>query len=77
MKLNLNLTTGGIAVVVLLTVLTHFDATADEYTDHWGPPVGESVPVLEAHDHAGTVRTLANLTGARGLLLFMNRSADW
>ena len=77
MKLNLDLTIIGAAVVVLLTALSNPSARADEYTDHWGPPVGETVPVLEAHDHTGTLRTLANLTGERGLLLFMNRSADW
>ena len=77
MKLNLNLTTGGIAVVVFLTALTHSNATADEYTDQWGPPLGETVPILEAHDHTGTLRTLDNLKGSKGLLLFMNRSADW
>ena len=77
MELNLNRINVGVAVVLLLTTLTNSDAMADNYTEQWGPPVGEPVPVLEAYDHAGTLRTFANLTGARGLLLFMNRSSDW
>ncbi len=77
MKLDLNPTKVGIAVVVLLTALNDSNALGDEYTKQWGPPLGESVPVLEAYDHNGALRTLDNLTGARGLLLSMNRSADW
>lgn len=50
---------------------------ADEYTDKWGPQLGEKLPVLEAYDHTGALRTLENLRGERGLLLFLNRSADW
>ena len=52
-------------------------ATADEYSDEWGPAVGSELPVLEAYDQAGNLRTLADLAGERGLLLFMSRSADW
>lgn len=77
MKLDLNPIKVGIAVVVLLTGLNYSGALGDEYTKQWGPPLGESVPVLEAYDHTGALRTLANLTGERGLLLSMNRSADW
>lgn len=50
---------------------------ADEYNDQWGPAVGSELPVLEAYDQAGKLRTLADLSGERGLLLFMSRSADW
>jgi hypothetical protein len=35
------------------------------------------LPVLEAPDQTGTVRTLDDLAGDHGLLLFLNRSADW
>ena len=34
-------------------------------------------PLLEAPDQNGVVRTLADLSGEQGLLLFLNRSADW
>lgn len=50
---------------------------ADEYADGWGPAVGSRLPVLEAPDQTGTVRTLADLSGEQGLLLFLARSADW
>ncbi|MCB1684702.1 MAG: hypothetical protein R3E82_01145 [Pseudomonadales bacterium] len=52
-------------------------AAADSYSDAWGPAVGSQLPVLEAHDQSGRVQTLAELTGERGLLLFMSRSVDW
>jgi hypothetical protein len=51
--------------------------SADDYADEWGPPVGTPMPPLSAPDQAGSPRTLANLTGDQGLLLFLNRSADW
>lgn len=52
-------------------------AWASEYAQSWGPAIGTTVPVLEAPDQTGTVRTLEDLTGKQGLLLFLNRSADW
>jgi hypothetical protein len=50
---------------------------AADYAAEWGPAEGSLLPVLEAMDQEGNVRNLANLSGERGLLLFMNRSADW
>ena len=50
---------------------------ASEYADAWGPVVGSRLPVLEAPDQTGRVRTLEDLTGEQGLLLFLNRSVDW
>ena len=52
-------------------------AWAEEFSDAWGPEVGSTLPVLEAPDQTGEVRTLADLAGEQGLLLFLNRSADW
>lgn len=52
-------------------------AMADDYSAGWGPQVGSQLPVLEAYDQDGTLRNLENLSGERGLLLFLNRSADW
>lgn len=52
-------------------------ASAREYSDGWGPPVGSALPVLEAYDQAGELRSLESLAGDKGLLLFLNRSADW
>ena len=50
---------------------------ASEYSTSWGPEIGSTPPLLEAPDQTGTVRTLADLAGEQGLLLFLNRSADW
>ena len=50
---------------------------SSEYSDGWGPEIGTAVPVLEAPDQTGTIRTLTDLSGEQGLLLFLNRSADW
>ena len=60
---------------VLVTVA--IPASASDYVDTWGPTVGEALPLLEAYDQAGQLRTLENLVGGRGLLLSLNRSADW
>jgi hypothetical protein len=50
---------------------------ADEYSENWGPATGSQLPVLEAYDQAGRLQTLESLSGDQGLLLFLNRSADW
>ena len=52
-------------------------ASADDYTRQWGPTIGSAMPLLHAADQAGVNRTLTDLSGDQGLLLFMNRSADW
>lgn len=52
-------------------------ATASEYVDSWGPPVGTSIPEASFDDQAGQPRTFTGLMSSRGLLLFFNRSADW
>ena len=50
---------------------------ADDYSAQWGPQIGSQLPVLEAYDQSGMLRNLDNLSGEQGLLLTMNRSADW
>ena len=58
--------------------LSSWGFTADDgYVDGWGPAVGTKIPRLEAMDQAGRVQSLSSLSGERGLLLFMVRSADW
>ncbi len=68
-----------LAAGLLLGLLCGTQTLAAEpaYVDVWGPPVGSRLPVLEAPDHNGALRTLENLAGREGLLLFLNRSADW
>ena len=64
------------AVAALALVLTSW-VWADDYADTWGPPIGTSLPLLHAPDENGALRTFDGLSGEQGLLLFMNRSADW
>ncbi len=52
-------------------------ALADDYTKDWGLPVGALAPPIAALDQSGAERSLDSLAGERGLLLFVNRSADW
>jgi hypothetical protein len=64
-------------VLISIAGLSATLASASEYSDGWGPPAGSALPVLEAYDQAGELRSLENLVGERGLLLFLARSADW
>ena len=64
-------------VVSLGSLLLGGTGLASEYTTAWGPEIGSTPPPLEAPDQTGTERTLADLAGEQGLLLFLNRSADW
>ena len=73
----MNLTRRILSGLISVTGLTAMTALADDYAESWGPPVGSELPVLEAPDHSGQPRTLADLTGEKGLLLFLSRSADW
>lgn len=42
-----------------------------------GPQPGKAVPDFSLPDQHGTRRTLASLTGPKGLILVFNRSVDW
>lgn len=42
----------------------------------WGPAIGTQVDI-RAEDETGRERTVADMAGEKGLLLFFNRSADW
>jgi hypothetical protein len=53
----------------------HVHATNDEYAT--GPEPGQRIPDFALQDQTGVLRSLANLTGARGLLLVFHRSANW
>ncbi len=52
-------------------------SVAASYAQAWGPAIGEAMPVLDAPDQGGEQQTLASLSGDQGMLLFLNRSADW
>ena len=64
-------------LVTLLLALWLPLAGWSDYHDDWGPVVGSVLPRLEANDHTGALRNLENLAGEGGLLLLLNRSADW
>lgn len=50
---------------------------AADYGSQWGPELGSKAPQIAAPDQSGAPRDLNSLAGGHGLLLFMNRSADW
>ena len=64
------------ALIVLFT-LAFAGANADDYSDGWGLAIGTPMPALNAPDHTGAPRSLNDLAGEEGLLLFVSRSADW
>ena len=53
------------------------DAYAGSYADAWGPALGSPLPTLAHKDETGARRDLASLAGRNGLLILINRSADW
>ena len=64
-------------VALLLLFIASANLHAQEF--NWAPDfaVGDNIPLLEAPDQDGSVRTLKTLTGDKGLVLFFNRSFDW
>ncbi len=66
-----------LTIVFAPAVFASQAAPDGDYNSEWGPVIGSSLPVLEAPDQAGQVRSLDDLSGEQGLLLFLNRSADW
>ena len=66
-----------IALAAWFAAMLASAALADEYADGWGLAVGAQAPAIAAKDQSGALRDLGSLAGERGLLLFLNRSADW
>lgn len=64
---------------ILAIVVASASAASQEtaFAGTWGPEIGSTLPLLAAHDQSGRLRALEDLTGEQGLLLFLNRSADW
>ena len=50
---------------------------ADAYQDAWGPSVGDTIAPITAEDQEGKLRDLASLSGDKGLVLVVSRSAVW
>ncbi len=61
----------------LLSLLFLSSTHAQEFI--WAPqlPVGSALPPLSAQDQTGTLRSLQDITGEKGLVLVMSRSFDW
>ena len=68
----------GLARLLVLgcTLLTAGAAVAAEYADSWGPNLGAQIS-LDAPDQSGQPRSVADLSGEKGLLIVLLRSADW
>lgn len=62
-------------LVSLLSLM--LPAIATEYQQSWGPQKDAPLPILQAPNQLGTTQSFDDLKGKNGLLLFMNRSADW
>lgn len=66
-----------IALAAWFAAMLASAALADDYADGWGLALGAQAPAIAAKDQSGALRDLGSLAGERGLLLFLNRSADW
>lgn len=60
-----------------LSLLLLQSAQAQEFI--WAPqlPVGSALPAISAQDQTGTVRSLQEISGEKGLVLVLSRSFDW
>lgn len=52
-------------------------AAASEAAAEFGPAVGTAAPAFSVIDAAGAERTLADLSGPQGVVIYFNRSLDW
>lgn len=52
-------------------------AAAADAAATFGPAVGGAAPAFSVEDADGVERTLANLSGPRGVVIYFNRSLDW
>jgi peroxiredoxin len=66
-------------LMVLLMVSATASAAAAAQDWVWAPDfeVGDTIPLINAPDQNGVAKTLADLTGEKGLVLVLSRSFDW
>jgi peroxiredoxin len=66
-------------LMILLMVGATASAAAVAQDWVWAPDVevGDSIPSINAPDQNGDAKTLADLTGEKGLVLVLSRSFDW
>ena len=62
---------------ITLSLLLLQTAQAQEFI--WAPqlPVGSALPPINAQDQTGTLLSLQDITGEKGLVLVLSRSFDW
>jgi peroxiredoxin len=62
---------------ITLSLLLLQSAQAQEFI--WAPqlPVGSALHAISAQDQTGTVRSLQEISGEKGLVLVLSRSFDW
>lgn len=75
MRMILNRLLKASLCIALITGATPLAISSD--AESWGPPVGSIAPEISAQDQDGVTRDLPALSGKRGLLLVLSRSADW
>jgi len=66
-------------LMMLLMVSATANAAAVAQDWVWAPDfeVGDTIPPINAPDQNGQAKTLADLTGDKGLVLVLSRSFDW
>jgi len=64
------------AVSMTAAAQTPADASAAA-PEGFGPAVGDHAPDFSLPDASGAVRTLADLSGPNGVVIYFNRSLDW
>lgn len=60
----------------LLMVGVHATAQ-DEFSNSWGPEIGSQMPVFSLPDTANEDKSLHDVMGDKGALIFFNRSTVW
>ena len=49
----------------------------DSYAAQWGPSLNTEIPTLTVLDVEGNAKTVSDLAGEQGLVIFFVRSSDW
>jgi peroxiredoxin len=67
------------ALSVMPSALAQSDpaTVAAEAAAEFGPAIGHAAPAFAVTDATGVERTLANLSGPQGVVIYFNRSLDW
>jgi peroxiredoxin len=65
------------AFMLMMLLMVSATAVAQDWV--WAPDfeVGDTIPLINAPDQNGDAKTLADLTGEKGLVLVLSRSFDW